>query len=104
MDTFGPNAGPPQSGSECWFFDREEMSAVQLRALSDLVLIPIDDACTADGYSYYELSVTNDDGAVQSYRTTGCSYLRLPGATALIPQDFFTSSFPLAEGESCSGE
>jgi hypothetical protein len=78
------------------------MSIAQLSALEELVLIPITGACSADGYSYYELVVTDEIQGASAYATTGCEYLRIPGATAMLSESSFDAAlFPADEGAPC---
>jgi hypothetical protein len=89
---------PPVTGSTCWTFERNALDDAQLAALEDMILVPLTEACTADGYSYYELTVVDADGTRAAYRDTGCSYLRLEGATAMLPQNLFLSNVLSGEG------
>ena len=101
--TWGPNAGTPQSGSSCLVLERAALSDAQRTALEMLVLVPINEQCTADGYSYKQLTVRDRDGGTTSYRDTGCNYLRIQGATAMLPPSYsWSSDFPPDPTASCS--
>jgi len=101
-DTWGPDAGPPSSGTACSTLDRAAMSSDQLAALAQLVLIPLADSCSVDGYDYHQLTVMDGDGGPVSYRDTGCNFLRVEGATAMLPPGAFTANlFPLTTSISC---
>jgi len=89
FDTWGPDAGAPSSGSRCWTLDRAALTDVQLGALESIVLLPLTDACTSDGYRYFELDVADADGSSATYRDTGCSSLRVEGAKAMLPANAF---------------
>jgi hypothetical protein len=88
-----PPGSPPVSGTQSASWKRAELSGAQLEWLAGLVLIPIDNECTADGYSYDELVVFAADGTRQAYRTTGCDHLRVAGATAMLPHLSIPQSF-----------
>jgi hypothetical protein len=82
--------------------DRAAMSGEQLAALEQLVLIPLTDACTSDGFDYWQLTVLDSDGSAAHYRDTGCSDLRVAGAMSMLPRGYFaTSAFPLGTSSSC---
>jgi len=85
----GSCAGPPNYGSECWSLDRCSLSQPQLAALEALVLIPLRDGCPADVFVYDELTVVDADGSRVTYRDTVCVYLRVKGATAMLPSSSF---------------
>jgi hypothetical protein len=89
FDTRGPDAGPPISETTCWVFERSALSASQLAAFKALILVPLTDTCSVDGFSFGELSVFDADGSQATYRDTGCSYLRVTGATAMLPAGIF---------------
>jgi hypothetical protein len=71
-------------GTSCWSLKREVMSEAQRVALESVVLVPLDPRCTADGYQFVELTVVDQSGSRTSYRDTGCSYLAIPGAKAML--------------------
>ena len=83
---FGPDASPPITGNLCGTLDRSAMNAAQLAALEEIVLVPLIDSCTADGFRYVELTVIETDGQRAVYRDTGCNRLRVEGATAMLAQ------------------
>jgi hypothetical protein len=85
-DVRGPDASAPISGSLCGILDRSAMNAAQLAALDEIVLVPLTSACTADGYRYVELTVVETDGQRLIYRDTGCDFLRVEGATAMLAE------------------
>ena len=101
-ETFGPNAPSPSGGSRCWQLDRDALTSSQRGALESVALIALSDACTADGYNYYQLTVFDADGSDATYRNTGCSYLRVDGASAMLPSDAFSSEvFPADSATAC---
>jgi hypothetical protein len=81
--------GAPSSGSQCWSFDRGALSDAQRAFLENLTLVPLQNNCSSDGYSYYQLTVIDADGSSAVYRDTGCSYLRAVGAQAMLPAGTF---------------
>jgi hypothetical protein len=94
----GWGGSPSSAGSSCLALDRTAMSQSQLEALAGLTLIPLQDQCSADGHSYFELTVYEADGSSNRYRDTGCPYLRIPDATAMLPHVLLNDSdFPLRE-------
>jgi hypothetical protein len=84
-DSWGPDAGPGQFGSSCLVLERAALDDEQRTALETLVLVPLNEQCTADGYTYAQLTVRDRDGSRTTYRDTGCSYLRIQGATGMLP-------------------
>jgi len=98
----GPANVPPQSGSSCRFFARSTLSDAQRDVLEALKLVPITDACTYDGYMYDELTVIDRDGSEFTYRDTGCNYLRIEGAQAMLPANAFPADvFPADAATVC---
>src|SRR5262249_8003517 len=85
FDTWGPNAAPPPHGESCWRFDRGKLPDALRATLEGLLLGPLNDGCSSDGFSYYELTVWDSDGTSAKYRDTGCDHLRLDGAKAMLP-------------------
>lgn len=83
-----PPAPSPSSSSSCWTLKTEAMSAAQRAALESVVLVPLNPICTADGYQYDELTVIGPDGTRTAYRDTGCNFLAVPGARAMLPSDW----------------
>lgn len=71
----------------CRSAPRAELTAAQSEYLEKIQLIPLDVGCTADGFSYLELEITDSNGTVSSFRDTGCDYLQLPGAKAMLAFD-----------------
>jgi hypothetical protein len=99
----GPASIPPVSGSSCWFFERGALSVAQREALDALTLVPLTDACTYDGFEYYELTVVDRDGSEFVYRDTGCDFLRLEDAQAMLPANAFSSDvFPGTTSTACA--
>jgi hypothetical protein len=99
---WGPDAGPGQLGSSCLVLERAALHDEQQTALEMLVLIPLNEQCTADGYSYAQLTVRDRDGSRTTYRDTGCSYLRIQGATGMLPPFYsWGSTFPPDPAASC---
>jgi hypothetical protein len=88
-----PPGRPPVSGTKSASWNSAELSHAQVEWLAGLVLIPIDNQCTADGYSYVELVIFAADGTNRAYRTTGCDHLRIEGATAMLPELSVPQSF-----------
>ena len=99
-DTRGGDAAP-NSGCTSVPLDRSTLSARQLTTLENLVLVPLTDACTADGYVFHQLTVVDRDPLESVYRDTGCSYLRVEGALAMLPPNFFDSMRPLPPASPC---
>jgi hypothetical protein len=58
----------------CWSLKTEAMSDAQRAILESVLLVPLFPNCTADGYTYEELTVISSDGTRTLYRDTGCSY------------------------------
>jgi hypothetical protein len=77
---------PSSSGETSAAWNKGDLSEAQKTWLETLVLLPLDNRCTADGYSYKELVVSDADGTSKTYRTTGCQHLRVEGATAMLPE------------------
>jgi hypothetical protein len=77
---------PSSSGGDSASWNKGDLSEAQKTWLEGLVLVPLDDRCTSDGYSYEELVVFDADGTSQTYRTTGCQHLRAEGAMAMLPE------------------
>ena len=99
----GPANTPPSSGSSCWFFESSALSVAQRQALDALTLVPLTDACTYDGFEYYELTVLDRDGSEFVYRDTGCNFLRLEDAQAILPANAFSSDvFPGTTSAACA--
>ena len=98
----GPASVTPMSGGSCAVFRREAMSEAQLDALEELVLVPLTPACFTDGHFYHDLVVTDPAHGTLAYRTTGCEYLKLAGATAMLPSSFDPALFPADDGEPCA--
>jgi hypothetical protein len=99
----GPASVPPMSGSSCWFFERGALSVAQREALDALMLVALTDACTYDGFEYYELTVLDRDGSEFVYRDTGCDFLRLEDAQAMLPANAFSSDvFPGTTAAACT--
>ena len=99
----GPANVPPQSGSSCRFFVRSALNDAQRDVLEALKLVSITDACTYDGYMYDELTVIDRDGSGFTYRDTGCNYLRIEGAQAMLPANAFPADvFPADAGTVCT--
>lgn len=100
FETLGPGStGQPKSGSSSLALEKSALSADQLTALEGLVLVPLTSSCTADAYSYDELTVFDEDGSKAIYRDTGCSYLRAEGAQAMLPPDALSRElFPRGTG------
>jgi hypothetical protein len=71
---------PTDVSDTCWSLRTEAMSDAQRAILESVLLVPLFPNCTADGYTYEELTVISSDGTRKLYRDTGCSYLALPGA------------------------
>jgi hypothetical protein len=70
--------------------------------LEGLTLVPLTDACTSDGFNYHELTVISGDAFESVYRDTGCSYLRIEGAMAMLPANAFSSDlFPGSTAAAC---
>jgi hypothetical protein len=82
----GPTGGASVSGRECADFVRETLSEAQLAALGSLVLVPLDDRCTADGYDYHSITIADADGSSATYEDTGCDYLSGEGRRAMLPR------------------
>jgi hypothetical protein len=80
----GPSGGAGVSGHECADFDREALSDEQLAALSSLVLVPLNDSCTADGYDYHSITIADADGSSATYEDTGCDYLSGEARRAML--------------------
>jgi len=90
------------SGSTCWFFEKSALTDAQRKMLEELTLVPLVEACTADGFEYYELTVVDRDGSESVYRNTGCSFLRVEGAQAMLPANAFPAeAFRGATGMPC---
>jgi hypothetical protein len=104
FSAFDPAEGnvPPSgdSVSACRQLDSASLTDSQRATLEAITLIALNDACTADGYSYYQLTVFDADGSKAVYRDTGCPELRVAGATALLPHGAF-DSFPVDNATSC---
>jgi hypothetical protein len=73
-----------QSSSASAIYERAELSDDALSRLESLELIPLDDRCTADGFDYDVLTVTDAYGTFAEYADTGCHYLRFDGAAAML--------------------
>lgn len=71
----------------CGILERP-LTDAQEAALKTIVLVPINSACSADGFDVRELTVFDADGSEAVYRDTGCSYLRVVGAKAMLPLGF----------------
>ena len=86
-----------------WSFPRESMTADQLAAIESLTLqpLPTGDACGADGYDVFTATVTDRDGTTATYKDTGCPYLMIAGASAILPNGFFRFKFPLGDSQPC---
>jgi hypothetical protein len=97
----GRGGGSGSSGSSCLRFDRTSLSTPQLDALAALTLVPITDGCTLDGYHFQELRVFDADGTSAAYRDTGCSYLRVAGANAMLPYDALDAETFASGGTTC---
>lgn len=94
-EVFGTDASAPISGNLCGTLDRSAMNAAQLAALEEIVLVPLTDGCTVDGFRYLELTVVESDGQRSTYRDTGCNILRVEGATAMLAQGSISrAAFP----------
>jgi hypothetical protein len=104
FDSWGPDAGPPQSGASCATFVRTEMTSDQLAALEAIVLVPATDSCPYDGYQYTELTVLDRDGSSAVYRDTGCNYPRVAAAaTVMLPQGALSATtFPTDSTAACN--
>lgn len=99
----GPASVTPESGSSCQFFERSALNDAQRGVLEALKLVSITDACTYDGYVYDELTVQDRDGSESVYRDTGCNYLRIEGAQAMLPANAFPADvFPADAGTVCT--
>ena len=91
-----------ESGSQCWYVGSASLSDAQRTLLEGLTLVPLTDACTADGYDIYQLTIYDLDGSQAVYRNTGCSSLRVPGAQAMLPPDAFPNdAFPANTAVNC---
>ena len=98
----GPDASAPVSGSLCGTLDRAVMNAAQLAALDEIVLVPLTEGCTTDGFRYLELTVVETDGQRAAYRDTGCNFLRVEGAAAMLAQGSFSrAAFPQSSLTPC---
>ena len=80
--------GPSTISRTCWSLTADMMDDAQRSALERVVLVPLTGTCTADGYTYSELTVVGSNGARSMYRDTGCSFLAAPGAKAMLPRDW----------------
>lgn len=89
FDTLGPDPKGPLVQHTCWAFERTALTDSQLAVWNALTLVALSPACAVDGYQYYELTVFDADGSSATYRDTGCSYLSVPGATAMLPANAF---------------
>lgn len=83
-DSLGQPGVMPSSGSTSMTHLRAELSPGALGRLEGLKLIPLEDQCTADGYRYNVLTITDADGTSATYADTGCNYLRVEGATVML--------------------
>jgi hypothetical protein len=99
-DTWGVDAEPPHSGSSCSILRRNTLTDAQRTALAAIVLIPIKNQCSVDGYRYLEMKVYDADGSTATYRDTGCFYLADSGASVMLPTDL-ARDVPLEDGEAC---
>lgn len=84
---------PPLTGKSSGSWSRAELSAEQTKWLEGLVLLPLTDGCTSDGFRYTELVVYEASGKSRAYRSTGRPHLKLEGATAMLPNMDPPSSF-----------
>jgi hypothetical protein len=66
-----------------------------------LQALPPSGSCTPDGYDYCEAIISDQNGATATYRDTGCSYLKVPDAKAILPPDLRHGVFPLETGQTC---
>lgn len=62
---------PPSSWSTCVAVSRSELSPAQLKYLEGLRLMAPDGKCTADGWNFVELVVTDSNGE-RTYRDESC--------------------------------
>ena len=85
------------SGGSCVSLTHDELSDEQRTALEGLLLVPLNAGCPSDGYDYDELTVVDRDGSEAVYRNTGCEYLKVPGALAMLPQ-----TVPISGGTPCT--
>jgi hypothetical protein len=95
-DTWG-GAVPPPDSIRYTCLKRETLDAAELDALANVRLTPIEDNCSADGFSYTEITVWDANGSVATYRDTGCHSLRVAGATTML--DARSVNAQLATGE-----
>jgi hypothetical protein len=99
-DNWSGNA--PESGHSCRRLERQAMSATELEAIADVTLIPLNVACTTDGFDYTELAVFDTDGTTRRYRDTGCDYLAVEcNAGMLDPNNPVSRIFPGETGAEC---
>jgi len=99
------DAMPGSIGStscDVWSFTRDALTDEQQSLLDSATLqnIPLS-PCTADGYGYCEAIISDQDGSIATYRDTGCDYLKVPDATAILPYNLFHYTFPLGTGQLC---
>jgi hypothetical protein len=78
---------PPgySSGSSCTEISHDALTLTQKDYLSALRLLPLNTDCDSDGYVYDELIVFGVGDTSATYRSTGCPYLGVPDAGALLP-------------------
>ena len=95
--------GASQSSCSAWSFSRESLTDAQLTAIEAVTLqpFPAGMACTPDGYSYDEATITDRDGTTATYQDTACDYLRIPVSIAMLPTGFFGADFPLGNSQYC---
>ncbi|HVJ17718.1 MAG TPA: hypothetical protein VM686_19990 [Polyangiaceae bacterium] len=96
------HTGVSSSSRSCVTWDRAELSEDQLAALEAIELVPLDGRCTSDGFSYEQLTVFDMEGGEVVYRDTGCDYLNVYDAAAMLPRDSFDGSlFPWDMATDC---
>jgi hypothetical protein len=93
LDAWGAGGQRPFSTESCRTASREELTESQLTFLQTIELVSLNDQCTSDGFSYIEIKVQDNDGTTSTFRDTGCDFLKVPSAKAILPSNLLASDF-----------